>query len=517
MEPLSLELITDQLKFGLEQPLSENPSFSTVELYVLGSSDHSGRSLLISTLSEALLVPKQKGLHFLCVRDRSRDDAETDYSLQGIHVVNRNIELKELFNCVQRIFYRIQNWVSDMQKSVMEDRGVQDLMTLSEPIIGNHIALMDSAFKLLACTKNIEIDDEVTNRLMEYGYHPEETVAQLRNNRRIEQYETAYTNGLIVSDDHLISNYTTVKKVYRFENTYFAIVVMNCCGMPNGPALLELFQMLLQNIGHYVERANPIIGGKTSLESLIGELIEQRITSEREVKDRAATIGIPFEGSFTLDLLEPNDVTNTPRSRIVTDLSALLSGSRVMIYDRKILILSNSADGTDAASRAQIIKETYGSQITCCGTSNMFSSLWDLPAAYEQAIAAIEAGERLRKAKIAKVTDTFYRFEDYYLYHMLSNSLRTQQDVFRNSFAVNAIRQLKEYDEKHKTRILEILYTYLSNDRNATETCAIIHMHRNTILYHISKVETILGVSLEDEDVRLKILLGYRVYQMGRI
>jgi len=40
-------------------------------------------------------------------------------------------------------------------------------------------------------------------------------------------------------------------------------------------------------------------------------------------------------------------------------------------------------------------------------------------------------------------------------------------------------------------------------------------MHRNSVLYHISKIEKMLGVSIEDPKVSLKLRLAIIVHNTG--
>ena len=156
---ISLKLILDEL--GYEYDFHEgdggaNPRFESVEFLAAQGSDLSGRKLLVCPLSEALaLAERGRALHFLCVRDRMVDEMETPEAMRGIIVVRRNIELRELFNEIQRIFTCIDGWVMDMQRSVLHNEGIQALVTKSEAVIGNHITVMDPTFKLLAHTENL--------------------------------------------------------------------------------------------------------------------------------------------------------------------------------------------------------------------------------------------------------------------------------------------------------------------------------------------------------------------------
>jgi hypothetical protein len=178
--------------------------------------------------SEALALPnRSEGLYFLCLRDRLVDALETRRPCAASRS-SAETETAELYNEVQRVFTRIGGWRAAMQRSVIQNKGMQELLDMSEPVIRNHIAVMDSTFKLLAYTKNVETDDPMANELIRLGYHPEKTVEHFRLTHRLEQFQKA--DGIVVSDDYLTSKYVTVKKVFRRHDTYSHIVAMICCG-----------------------------------------------------------------------------------------------------------------------------------------------------------------------------------------------------------------------------------------------------------------------------------------------
>jgi sugar diacid utilization regulator len=514
---ISLDLIMAELNFGLETPRDENPSFSGVEWYTLGISDMSGQMLLVAKLSEALLVPKTDGLYFLCARDRKQDDAEAAESLQNIYVVNKNLNLRELFIAVQRIFVRIQNWILRMQKSILNNQGLQALLSLCEPIIGNHVTIMDASFNLLAYTKSVFTDDEVQTKLMETGYYPEETIQRLQKHRRIEEYENADERKLIISRDRLMSPYDTVKKVYKYNNSFSAIVVMICCNRECSGAMLELFTLLVNHIKYYFDKEQPFFRKSRQIESFFIELIGRTILSEQDAKKRADALRIPFEGKFELNLIVYNDILNVPADRLVQDLSLRLESAVVIPYSRNILILYQVHIREDAEARRNGLAALLTGLNCNCGVSNPFESLWDIASAYEQAHSAVIMGECLRLTRQKAEKFRFYQYEDCYLHHLVSNIIDSAPGVFTNGFAFNAIRKLKHIDEKHSVKLLDTLSVYLQSERNATTASALLHMHRNTVLYHIKKIEDALDVSLDDAETRLKLLIGLKAFEMGRI
>jgi hypothetical protein len=129
----------DELGFEADMniPDDQNPRFSFVELYSPNGADMPRDKLLVCGLSEALAAPAREGVHFLCVRDRMVDDTETPEAMLGITVIRRNMDLRELFNRVQRVFVTLHAWLLKMEQSVSANKGIQDLLELSEPIFKN--------------------------------------------------------------------------------------------------------------------------------------------------------------------------------------------------------------------------------------------------------------------------------------------------------------------------------------------------------------------------------------------
>lgn len=518
---VSLNLLLEELGFSLDRPHTLNPSFSRVEPYLLGCSDISGESLIISSLSEALLVPKKPGLYFLCVRDRMVDELETEETLEGIFIVHRNLDQRELFNVVNRIFLRLRDWVTQMQISVLDNLGVQYLLDLSEPIIGNHITVLDSSFKLLAYTQHVETDDENLLQLMEQGYHSEETVERMRLHRRIEQFETADESDIIVNDDLAISRYVTAKRVYKshgeLHNYHFASVVMVCCNRPCTDGAVELFSMLLDNIKYYIDKERPVTTGNAPMETFFCELISKTLMNETEAKKRASYLRIPYEGFFELSVLYFDDVINTPTGRFVREMSLKLPNARVILYGSDILIL-NMNQTQDKSESVKIHRDYLNAIVSeqrgSCGISNSFYSLRDISSAYDQARAAAVTGNRLCKTG-GNNGISFFFFEEMFLYHLVSHCADTAPELFLNSFAYRAIKTLAQHDSNNGTKLTKLLSVYLASERNATATCNAMHMHRNTVIYHIEKIKSILDVNLDDEDVRTKLLLGLKAYDVG--
>ena len=66
--------------------------------------------------------------------------------------------------------------------------------------------------------------------------------------------------------------------------------------------------------------------------------------------------------------------------------------------------------------------------------------------------------------------------------------------------------------ELHFTNNLELLFVYLTNERRASDTAQIMHMHRNNVIYRIGKISDMINMDLNESGVRFRLLMAYEIY-----
>lgn len=65
---------------------------------------------------------------------------------------------------------------------------------------------------------------------------------------------------------------------------------------------------------------------------------------------------------------------------------------------------------------------------------------------------------------------------------------------------------------------IKLLYYFLCSERNISLTAKHVHMHRNSVIYRIQKIQDILALDLDDPDVRLRLMISFKILEMtGRI
>ena len=98
-------------------------------------------------------------LHLPARQDQRQPRKRGDV-LSGLVIINENMDLAEhVFRAAGDLCPHINEWYQSMQDAVIRQKSLQEIITLSEGIIGNFISISDSALTLVAYTKNITTDD----------------------------------------------------------------------------------------------------------------------------------------------------------------------------------------------------------------------------------------------------------------------------------------------------------------------------------------------------------------------
>ena len=136
-----------------------------------------------------------------------------------------------------------------------------------------------------------------------------------------------------------------------------------------------------------------------------------------------------------------------------------------------------------------------------CGVSRCFENIAELQVAFHQGAEAVSIGT------VMEPEAPFYFYEDLVLYH-IAKLCSEHDDIVR--LCSPKVLELMEYDRQHNTAFTKSLYAYFANSRNITRTSEALSLHRNSTIYHLKKIEEILGISLTGADDLLYLELSCR-------
>ena len=468
------------------------------------------------------------GFTYLSIRDRFTDEEEDAPALQGIVVINENRDVSWLINLVQQRFLQINSWVTDMHSALIDNCDYQRIVDISEPFLNNFVAVLDSSYRLLAHTKGLQAHDPINIALLEKGYHSDKVLKKFRDARRFEVYEQE--QGIIVSPPGgPISNYEIVNKLCRYGGEWLLHVTMECSQTPLSLAAVDLFEIFMDSINICFtrqQRTHPTQVYSSLLdEMLYGELDDPFIISER-----AKAADVPFHGYFNAFRIAFKDNSTVLMGRFVQELMTYLPKSKIIANNYEVSVFNTFSSPDVRKQTLSHLKkitplfEKYGA---FCGVSEMFETLPELKNACVQATRAHALGLQLRTlgnfwqfngdvfeaVTIEGGGDAFY-YNDIYIHLMLHLAQSGSFDAFRNTAYNNTLKKLIDYDRDNNTKLVQVLYAHLVSERRATVSGRLLHMHRNNVLYHISRIREITGIDLDDYWVRLKLMLAFHFFEL---
>ena len=81
-------------------------------------------------------------------------------------------------------------------------------------------------------------------------------------------------------------------------------------------------------------------------------------------------------------------------------------------------------------------------------------------------------------------------------------------------FFENTLGQLYQYDKDFGTDLIATLEAWIENNLNIAKTSRYLYTHRNTVLYRMDKISSILNSNLKDANELLKYQLALKIYRL---
>ncbi len=136
------------------------------------------------------------------------------------------------------------------------------------------------------------------------------------------------------------------------------------------------------------------------------------------------------------------------------------------------------------------------------GVGQITRDLQTIPQAWREAQQALEIGRRLfGEGKL----HSFSRLGIYRLLFPLYGE-QTLLDFYQETLG-----PLLDADNRSNQALLETLEGFFRCNGNLSETARVMHLHRNSLLYRLGRIEELLGRSLEDAELRLSLQIALKI------
>jgi purine catabolism regulator len=143
-----------------------------------------------------------------------------------------------------------------------------------------------------------------------------------------------------------------------------------------------------------------------------------------------------------------------------------------------------------------------------CGIGRLCRNLPGIPQSNREAQQALEVGRRLfGEGKI----HSFARLGIYRLLFYLDG----QNEL--DGFYQETLGPLLAHDARNNdSTLVETLEGFFRCNGNLSETARTMHLHRNSLLYRLERIQEILGHSLDDSELRLSLQIALKIHHLHK-
>ena len=355
----------------------------------------------------------------------------------------------------------------------------------------------DESYRVLAITRDVTFPmDEEWRHMLDKGFLSPENARKMKENGDLDLLAAAQKPVIYKSE---IYPYTSVVTNVWYEGRFSSRINMLCIQDDPSPVAVRTCEILAKHLKRVISRSEkmPVSG---PVRNMLMDLLRGVRLSESLISDRLQSNPVWNAGLFQVFCI---DVGATHDKQVGAYYSAILdrlcTQERMisLVFEEKLVLVAHAEAETGFDALAEKLSAFFEVQHLHCGVSNVFRRLSALRGYYDQAAAALRLG----------AGEWLCFFRDHMLEHVLS-FVPAEQAAFLIS---PDIERLMEADTRHALSLTETLRAYLACNCNLTQTAERLFIHKNTLLYRLHRIKSVICCDLNDADERLLLALSFKL------
>lgn len=231
--------------------------------------------------------------------------------------------------------------------------------------------------------------------------------------------------------------------------------------------------------------------------------------------------GLSEAKTFKLALLDIDAGVEPSRANAAMHAASSVNRGRTICfpYQDRLLVLYHSSVRDDkslshAVTQDELEEKALQPYEIVCGYSSPFWDIRDIDLAHLQTKTALRFRKSILREHLAAeetVSTRTFLFEEALTYYLIDPAEKSER-LIRHVFSNTPVDILHREDMANGTKHLPLVWLYLKNERNATTVAKKLHMHRNTVLYHIERIEKRFDFSFSTRAARDWIYLCFKCF-----
>jgi PucR family transcriptional regulator, purine catabolism regulatory protein len=242
-------------------------------------------------------------------------------------------------------------------------------------------------------------------------------------------------------------------------------------------------------------------------EELLDVLTAGRPGSQQAARERAKRKGFDVDAPYLVIAAESSEPDRAPKIRLAWErLLATMRSSALVRARGDATLAVVSLAGRRVMEPRTLVEQLHRAARTAAAVPVAVGYGAVRTGTAEIASSAREAEQALTMGRRLFGPDSATAFADLGLYRLLY-ALQPLPEL--RAFRDDALTRLRAKDRGGV--LLRTLGAYLATNGSPTDAADRLHLHRNTVLYRLGRIEDLLGVNLRNAEVRLALHLALKI------
>ena len=431
---------------------------------------------------------------------------------KNLTIITTNTTIIDLYNIVNENKKQFDIWLNNLDSIAKSSNDIQALVDEAAKLIVPTIMISGADLKPRGVHLQTGLDDAIINEIRSLGHQTYETIKRFgpKQHKR-DTVNTRFGIEYIeyVSEDN---NYRRIFMV-KSQNDYVARVGIIFSGPEYDEYYLDLALLLSKFVSDLMITNNmKYTVMSTSFACFFADLVENKLTDISEIYSIAKQFGFLNYSRYKLIVLSFPYVQNIsilPVNIIIVQLKDIFHPLDVTIFNNNIVLVleDTNSDYHELHNKLHELLKAYRG-FGCIGKG--FSGLNLIPVYYSQALDIISIGSKVDTDVLIYNTDDYLEFN--FIEKVLeSNIMKFNADKMVLTMCRDEVLKIRDHDKENNDNLFETLYVYLSCFSNVNESARRMYLHRNSMNKRITKIENLIGKTLDDTDMCAKLLFSCKI------
>ncbi len=412
--------------------------------------------------------------------------------------------LFSLFNTVKNLIEtnRSKGILEELTALADETHSIEAVIDAASVRLGNFLVFCDMNYKIIASSVSIPVRDSLWKENIRQGYCDYEfinAVKELSSVRNASQSTAAVEVTCIQSPYRKISC-----KVFH-NKLQIGFLLMIEDENPLLPSHLEMLSTVSNAISYTVAYYTPdILEGSSRYNELLYDMLIG--ASAKDIMPKLSLLHFPPK--MLVLFLRPTRYLGQQYLKNYTckNLKASIPGTHVTYHKNGMVAIIPIKEETDGTAEPleifERLKDFSAKEYVRIGISYPFTNIEGFVNRFDQAYTALEMGQKL------KAEEMICLYQDYQIFDLLSE-VKAPDELGR--YCHPALAALRQYDHANNSKLYQTLCIYIEKGCNIKLTSESLYIHRNSLVYRISRITEICGIDLTDINTLFLLRLSFLI------